>query len=335
MSEPYPPGPTDRMGEPRVPLVPRPRKRPGAAATGAEAWMRHVTHDSTIRNLISRRGISRQEVHWCGGFMGRCQSFLVGPSVLKVYCNDPLAAQQREILGLSIYRSAPVLTPVIEEHGVLKSGHPWILMSRLPGTTLAELARSDALEDAGDAAVVGELGGVLSILHGWTLQSLPRRWPYRQRQRVLEQSFDLKLYGLPQRLILEARSCLRRAEREPVFSSFLHRDYSSRNVILTAGAEGPGRLGVIDFEKSMWGDPLEDLATVALHHFADTRWRDSFMSGYDCRLGAHARARYRLYCLQLTLRGLVWSEQLDRDFHSRLTEFGSRILDCDPALELC
>jgi aminoglycoside phosphotransferase (APT) family kinase protein len=199
--------------------------------------------------------------------------------VLKTY--HTRWKQAHEIFAMNALREV-VPVPEAVERGVLTEGSgaqtPFLLMTRLPGETVDAVWAS--LRAAERRALVKNAGLWLRRMHdalpmsfigvfdehgqsrggyfsGWGdyLAGDAKRWHGVMAREERLSAEDLQL--------IEAMTC-RVASQQAVLnecrdSTFLHRDYGVRNLLIS----GTGELsGVIDFEHGIAGEPLFDLVRM-------------------------------------------------------------------------
>ncbi|MFE6338274.1 phosphotransferase family protein [Streptomyces sp. NPDC057798] len=160
----------------------------------------------------------------------------------------------------------PVPTPQVRAFGAYENGWQYVLMSRLPGETLA--GAWDRVPRADRERIVAGVGETLAVLHGLDPEPLqdvlgPGDWRAfldRRSARAVEQqrSHALAEIWLEQIPDFLASVPLPRAPRP----SLLHTEVMRQHVLVDP--EGWRLTGFFDFEPAMIGDPAYDFVGVGL-----------------------------------------------------------------------
>lgn len=283
---------------------------------------------SDVGKLIAALGFETLPIQALGGYMGRCESYFVGShAVLKVYRQHAQAARRRETAALAVLSGSGLPVPSAPATGVLASGAAWAVITRLPGIPLADLPRPG---DAVVRALAEQAGTWASLLHAHTARPLRRLQlsAYRRRRVRHAKAAAAAATAGDASLVAAITARLAALEASLVLAGptvLVHRDYSARNLL----ADDDWRLsGIIDFEKSWWGDPIEEFATQALHHFRyDRVWKAGFLAGYGPLPGEACDDRFTYHTLSLALRGLAWSPSRDPGYALTLTQLARDVLD--------
>ena len=295
-------------------------------------------HDE-VRAAFNDDGTFAAGVEGLGhAYMDRCRTVAVrNDRVVKVYLSDPELACAREVSALEGLAGGPLPVPELLATGRLAGGLPWVLMTRLPGSALDDVRGCVDHENGEELAAT--MGQMLALLHGHT--QVPG-----ETIDVLQYRLDRSLLvpsasegGAPPALLAAIEEELERCEdsleaASSEAASLVHRDYSARNVLVHR--EGPRYVvsGIIDYEKSRRGDPMEDFGPLALHHFWAKNWKCRFLEGYGRDLTAAQRDRFRYHALLLTLRGMAWASTGDASYFAKLETFASALLCDDRAFDL-
>ncbi len=280
-----------------------------------------------------------------GGYLGRSEVFALPDegAVLKIYHDNAALKSRREVDTLEMLRHSELPVPTLLLQGHFSDGEPWVLMSLLPGFVLEaheqEIAPSDTME------LFGRMGGLLAAFH-----SVPIRWeaghpafsdplglPARRyaayRAHVLARSdADHALYveAAGRMIALESRIV---PIREPVM---VHRDFCRRNILVHRDERSAWEIsGLIDFERSLPGDPMEDIALLAFKEFlGSVDVRDQVLRAYtavrDLPNDADDRLAYHLYGLFFEIA--KWASVDDPEYYHRSMRALARLLDGDPTL---
>lgn len=246
--------------------------------------------------------------------------------VLKV-APDPAApalAYERDIMRTEalFYRTAarvvPVPVVVRADFSRQVIGNDYLLMTELPGGNWA--AQQDRITGADRDRLRSELGAVTAALHGITGRSFgyPQDEPFPTWRAAFTCMVDALFADalrfqvpLPEPLG-RVRSVLARHLHlldEVTTPALVHFDLWAGNILVQ-----DGRLtGLVDGERAFWGDPLAELASVAL--FGDVEQDPAFVAGYRSaggRLVFDDRTRRRLALYQVYLYLIMLVEWVPR-----------------------
>jgi aminoglycoside phosphotransferase (APT) family kinase protein len=272
----------------------------------------------------------------------RNQVFAVGEeAIFKAYLWDGSVRQARKVaaLGFLVGRGLPV--PRLIGHGVLASGVPWTLETRVvAGHVRPTRTELDTPQGWASHRALGRWLPRLHAIGGFpcfgtwdangpaTLAAhvLPRARAVRTRASRLD--------GVPGALLRRAGQELDRLEpairaADWLRPRLLHGDYGSSNVAV--GRAVDGRLGVVavcDFESAAPGDPVEDFLWTA-DHGLDSRIFRSFVAGYlkQGQLDADAPERFAFYQLEHCLDALGWTGQADPEWFAQAQWLIEQVLD--------
>jgi aminoglycoside phosphotransferase (APT) family kinase protein len=273
----------------------------------------------------------------------RNQVFAVGDqAIFKAYlCDGPAARQARKVAGLGFLAGRGLLVPRLLGHGVLPSGVPWTLETRVVAghvrPTRAELDTPQGWE------FHRALGRWLPTLHAFGGFGCFGTWdangPATLAAHVLPRAGTVRaqtagLQGVPPTLLRRAGQELDRLEpairgADWLRPKLLHGDYGSSNVAV--GPTADGRVGVVavfDFESAAPGDPVEDFVWVA-DHGLESRILRSFVAGYreQGRLDADAPERFAFYQLEHCLDVLGWAREADPEWFVQAQWLIEQVLD--------
>jgi aminoglycoside phosphotransferase (APT) family kinase protein len=274
------------------------------------------------------------------GSAGRTRVHLAADrGVLKVFLGRSGRKPARERAALEALAGGTPTVPRLVDHGELADGSPWVLMSLLAGRPMGRLPEARRASDreridwarwAGRSA--GELHQTIVPAFGpWTAD--PAEDPvhyYRERSAALLE--EARAVGRLGAGLLD-RIAAAQHELEPSLGTIgppvlVHRDLNAHNLLGFRRPDGSWvRTGVIDFESSGGGDPLEDLRWLAL-----TQPRGpveaAFIGGYldaGAALPSDA-ARIRYHQLDLVLDIGTWQAMEDRSMIERAQVAADRLL---------
>lgn len=171
-------------------------------------------------------------------------------------------------------------------------GLPYLVMSRLPGTTVGAI--SDTLPECELADVYRQMGALLAQIHaigqeayGYRTTEIIEAQPTNQAQMTatlnrvshsyLDATGDRDLYEAAHKYV-EERTELFALCRGPVL---LHNDFHEGNLIVRRTPDGLVLSGVIDVENAMAGDPMVDLSKTHGYSIGDNGVKlDGLFEGY-------------------------------------------------------
>ncbi len=262
-------------------------------------------------------------------------------AIFKAYLRDGTARQARKVAALRFLAGRGLPVPRLLGHGVLPSGIPWTLETRIVADhvrpTRAELDTPDGWE------FHRALGRWLPTLHA--LGGFPSfgAWdaagPATLAAHVLPRAGAVRAQAAG--LDCVPGALLRRADREldrlePAIREadwlrprLLHGDYGSSNVAVGPTADGHlGVVAVFDFESAAPGDPVEDFLWTA-DHGLDSRIVRSFVAGYleQGQLDADAPERFAFYQLEHCLDVLGWAYEADPEWFAQAQWLIEQVLD--------
>ncbi|HEX3647092.1 MAG TPA: aminoglycoside phosphotransferase family protein [Pseudonocardiaceae bacterium] len=246
--------------------------------------------------------------------------------VLKI-APDPTApalAYERDIMRTEelFYRTAaqvaPVPTVVCADFSREVIGNDYLLMTELPGANWA--TQLDRITGADRDRLRTELGAVTAALHRVTGPSFgyPQDEPFPTWRAaftgMLDALFaDAARFEVP---LPEPVGRIRAATARHLHllddvttPVLVHFDLWAGNILVHDGA----LTGVVDGERAFWGDPLAELASVAL--FGDVEQDPAFVAGYRSaggRLVFDDRTRRRLALYQAYLYLIMLVEWVPR-----------------------
>jgi hygromycin-B 7''-O-kinase len=231
-----------------------------ALAADPPRWAPHVA------SLAAELGLADLPLHSLGG--GNLVVAIGDHHVLKL--TPPRFAREVEAEAAAFAvlgdRRWPGALRAPELLGRGRSGTwPWVLITRLPGATLA--SSRAGLTRANLATIARDLGAWLNELHRpphTSATALAGSW-----SRLVDAKDDAitrqASWGVPRALCEDMRALLQRVDLACAAPTLLHSDLHDDNVLVERRESGLIATGVIDFGDAMEGDPLFDLVTpVAL-----------------------------------------------------------------------
>ncbi|TLS42045.1 aminoglycoside phosphotransferase family protein [Streptomyces montanus] len=187
--------------------------------------------------------------------------------VVKLYPSFDREECVREERVLSyLYGELPVPTPQLHSAGAYKNGWNYVLMSRLPGESLAE--EWPRIPAADQDRLVTEAAEALAALHALNPAPLrtavgPADWSMlvnAQRARAVEQQQEV---GLPEQWLEQIPWFLDTVPLPPPTRRvLLHTEFMRQHLLVSP--DGRRLTGLFDFEPAMIGDPAYDFVGVGL-----------------------------------------------------------------------
>ncbi|MCP3803792.1 aminoglycoside phosphotransferase family protein [Allokutzneria sp. A3M-2-11 16] len=240
--------------------------------------------------------------------------------VLKV---EPSPNQPRLDYEIALLATEELFLRVAETGGVpvprvIRGDEGYLLMEEVPGQTWHSLRAE--LAEADQARLRAELGRVVADLHrltgrrfGYSQRGLASTWREAFLGMVDAVLADAARFGVQ---LPEIRSRVTAAAPlldDVVTPALVHFDLWPGNIMLDAPRGTLHISALIDGERSFWGDPLADMASLAL--FGDIEQDEAFLTGYRQAGGVlvfddTTRARIALY--QVYLYAIMLVEAVPR-----------------------
>jgi aminoglycoside phosphotransferase (APT) family kinase protein len=219
-------------------------------------------------------------------------------------------------------RKQGVITPPVHGVGVTASGEPYLVVTRIQGDTSPRPLLRDAAFAEGRQRIIAQLAGSLVKIHSIRPADLdipldspePGEDPLLAQLRGMARKYDedrLQRYPVTEWAL---RWVKRRAEASPIRALepvLVHGDFRVGNIMY----DKEGLAGVLDWEGSHAGDPLEDLAwfCVRVWRFGQNSLeagglvhREDWIRAYEMASGCQIdRARFALWEVLLNIRWAV------------------------------
>jgi aminoglycoside phosphotransferase (APT) family kinase protein len=297
--------------------------------------------DGALRAVAEQVGLPAQVAFGPDvGSPGRTSVRQVGDDLyLKVFLGQSGRKAHRERAALELLASSRVPAPRVAGHGHLADGSPWVLVTRLPGTPLGRLGLPQPETDAQRTEWYRWAGRTAVELHEvdvpafgpWTADPVDDAATHYRERSVGLLAEALAVGRLDRQLLervssaqLELASSLR-SIGSPVL---VHRDLNPHNLLARMQPDGSViRTGIIDFESSGGGDPLEDLRWLPV---AQPRRpvEEAFLDGYGSTVAMHRSGadRTRYHQLDLILDIATWPTMEDRSLIARAEHAAQRLL---------
>lgn len=219
---------------------------------------------------------------------GSLPVYSVGDSlVLKLFPGFEAAQAVREARMLShLWGQLPVPTPRLHAADLYKNGWRYVLMSRLPGESLAMAWHR--IPAADQDRIVTEAAETLAALHDLDPKPLadvvgPADWARFLAVRRAKALQHHRVNGLTENWLEQIPDFLRSVPLPPPQRRVLLHTEFMREHLTVDRQDGWRVTGLFDFEPAMIGDPVYDLAGAALFVArADARQLRRFYEAYGC-----------------------------------------------------
>lgn len=274
------------------------------------------------------------------GSPGRTSVRSVGDDLfVKVFLGRSGRKPDRERAALELLAASSLVVPRLVGHGRLDDGSPWVLINRLPGQPLGRQPAMGPPTDEDRIEWYRWAGRTARALRQvavpafgpWTVDPADDPVAYhRQRsaglldEAIAQRWLELQLLERIAAAQRELEPSLRWIDR-PVL---VHRDLNPHNLLGALGADGRWTCtGVIDFESSGGGDPLEELRWLAVAEPQEAA-EDAFLDGWGSTIAAHRDGleRVRYHQLDLVLDIGTWPTMEDRSLIERAERAANRLL---------
>ena len=301
-----------------------------------------MDHDLVLR-LLAASGLDSDRVGSCTELAGgtyntafRVRTVDGDGYVLKVAPDPRLPAMtyERELMRTEVqfyqrsHGAVPVPRLVHADLSRALLDRDFLVMTELPGTSW--YSRRDAIDEADRARLRAELGRIVAGLHrltgpgfGYPQLGLHRTWPEAFASMVAAVLADAARFAVPLPVPADRISGLLRTHAalfdDVVTPVLVHFDLWDGNILLTDA----GVSGLVDGERAFWGDPLAELASLAL--FGDIAGDAPFLDAYRAaggtvaadrgarfRLAAYRTLLYLVMLVETAPRGMIGPEHESR-----------------------
>lgn len=291
--------------------------------------------------LRDRAGLGRHAVVGPDlGTPGRTRVHRLGEDLyVKVFLGRSGRKAPRERAALTALSGRGLPVPLLVDHGHLGDGAPWILVTRLSGAPMDPRSADPPSPPSERAEWYRWAGRSASELHRievpafgpWTVDPIDDPLLHH-RSRSAELLAEAGVVGRLDRALIRRIADAQRELEATLGASgppvLVHRDLNPHNLLGTRDAAGTWtRTGIIDFESSGGGDPLEDLRWLAV---AEPRpaVQEAFLDGYrsDTPSRRFEDDRIRYHQLDLVLDIGTWPRLADRTLVERAAAAAERLL---------
>jgi aminoglycoside phosphotransferase (APT) family kinase protein len=305
-----------------------------------------ATPESLIVKELSASVGRAVRVERIGGYLGRSEVFAVPGerAVLKVYHDNAAIKRRREADALGLLQNSGLPVPGLLSEGSFSDGELWVLMTFLPGDVMESCEGMIAQPEM--AALFAAMGEMLASVHSIPVaQSVdpeapadpldnPGRRYAAYRAHVTAAGADNAIFGEAAARMVDLERELAPLERR----AFVHRDFCRRNILVRRDAANAWEVsGLIDFERSRPGDPMEDIALLAFKEFLDApELQRAFIDAYASKHGLPEDAGDRLayHLLGLFFEIAKWARLDDPEYYGRSLRALERLLEGDPAFSV-
>jgi len=285
-----------------------------------------------LRRAVESHCPDGSELQPLGGYLGRSEVFAIPKAriVVKVFHHDAAVKSQREILAYHFLADKGLPVPQLRDSGVLSDGTPWIAIDYVPGVLLEDL---HGLGDNTEQHVYIQMGRMLATFRALAVPvdfcdalgvDLDAQYA-RNAQILCEQP-------RPERpLFAKAAELLKRLTTDvPRRATFVHRDFSARNILVVPSAGTLRISGLIDFERASVADPTVDVAMLWFKELATSEARrKAFLQGYSPDISITNLTRGVAYhAIGLLLEISKWANADDPDYYARALHVLQSIVDC-------
>lgn len=275
-----------------------------------------------------------------GGYLGRNQIFEIveNERILKIFHHESALRQMRELESYRLLRRNGLSAPFVLDSGELSDGTRWIQLKKVPGFQLEPVIENCA--DEAVQEVFGQLGHLIAKQHSIAISpTSPLHYKTAQtrfdeaRQKVLTYRVDQdQLLRDAAELALKLQKVLPNRQE-----ALVHRDASSRNV-LAENEDGRLRLtALIDYELALIGDPMEDIAKIALKEFwRGDAARNGFLDAYYSlrTFSEHDSSKFTLNLIYVIFDIAKWAIEDDQSFFRHTMSVLKALLEEDPTYKL-
>lgn len=278
------------------------------------------------------------------GYLNRSEIYVVSEceAVVKVYHHAASSKFSRERSAYAILNSSGVPHASVIAMSESDAELLWICMSFLPGSSAEAFPFCESQADK----VFGDIGRIAQQLHKVAypvstdidkivipgsdlLQEYAAKYRrYFQSSSMIEDDYqELRARGAE---MLE--SFVRHSTSFKTPPKFVHGDFSSRNVMVHGDSSDCRISGVLDFERSQFGDPAQDLATIWFKDLSTDPLKLEFcFEGYG-QGESRLRDRILFHFLGLMFEIASWAYERDFQYYSTAMRKLEAVIDGEIAL---
>jgi aminoglycoside phosphotransferase (APT) family kinase protein len=256
-------------------------------------------------------------------------------AILKVFPPAQAHKQAREVLAYGVLHESAFAAPKLLDHGVFSTGDLWILLTFESGAPISDFADLQTLRRT---ELPGLFACVLRQFHVATHEASRRRGP-PLRQALTDRlgiyrNCIRELRAAPAGLDSGVRKAIDLVERlEPIAATvpdsslgLIHGDFCSRNLLAWRRPRPLRTTVLIDFERSGFGDILEDLSGPFVTDFGrdEMNW-SAFLASYGALDGPQGVERELYYLAARTVEIATWAPDRDPNFYRATLEAFARV----------
>lgn len=281
------------------------------------------------------------------GYLNRTEVFTVNAdeAAVKAYHHAADSKFAREVSAYRALEGTRLPVATLLAANKLKDGTPWICLSYLHGDPADHMLPKLTLDH--DAQLLRGIGAITQQLHEIRFDS-SRMFDGRVRPVNSVESQIVERYRRYRDAVLERndpyRDVLAAAstsfESAVAATSFItgqiqpclvHGDLSTRNFLALCSSDIQIS-GMLDFERSTFGDPAQDLAMIWIKDLQGNPPRETaFQQGYG-QLSVDIRQRVRVHAIGQLFEIATWSWEMDRPFFEFAMATLPRLISSDREL---
>lgn len=281
------------------------------------------------------------------GYLNRTEVFTVNAdeAIIKAYHHAADSKFAREVSTYRALEGTHLPVAALLAANKLKDGTPWICLSYLHGDPADQMLPKLTLDH--DAQLLRDIGAITKRLH--EIRFDPARLPderirpannmenqvverYRRyRDIVLERNDHCRDIQLAASTSFEAAVAATSFITGHIEPCLVHGDLSTRNFLALHSPEIQIS-GMLDFERSTFGDPAQDLAAIWIKDLQGNPPRQAaFQHGYG-QLSVAIRQRVRVHAIGQLFEIASWSWEMDRPFFEFAMATLQRLISSDREL---
>lgn len=256
------------------------------------------------------------------------QKFVLdGRYLIRLFPRETIQARQEEFNLIKYFKKAsPYLPEAIEIHELEGTNYAYMILSYIPGQDGEE-----ALKHLPESAQFGSgvlAGKELKKLHALQAPKEISPWYKRQGRKI---SNYIEAFGevpiseeIKHMLINYIRSHEHLMKGRP--NTFQHDDFHPANLIFEEGKF----VGIIDFQRYDWGDPLYDLTKLGYFSVRSSiPFSVGVVEGYFSPSGPDENfwRIYALYSAMHVVTAYVWGYRLGREHFRRLVKYSKDVIE--------
>ncbi|MEP1143750.1 MAG: aminoglycoside phosphotransferase family protein [Henriciella sp.] len=276
-----------------------------------------------------------------GGYLGRSVIYEVVELqiFLKIFLRNSSDRFSREYQAFELLKNARLSSVEVSRTGRFSNGVHWLATKKIHGENLESVLPQ--LPNRAISSVYAEMGDYLARQHDI---SVPQQSALSKQRDLLARFRKLVTYIA--KLNLKNASMHERAAAlgwkiahalESTERVLIHRDFSSRNCLVLQKDRVIQLSGVIDYELALAGDPMEDLAKLALKDFLKfPSAKPAFLGAYKqlSPLNESDQDRFLFFVVYLSFEIFSWSASKDNQYFRQTQNSLEAAINRDPLFNL-